>query len=60
MYFRNYKLWKSFLENSLKSTVSEHTLTMNMWKRPNYLQNFHESAFIMFFIILREVDLENV
>ena len=31
-----------------------------MWKRPKYLQNFHETVFIMFFIILREVALENV
>ena len=27
-----------------------------MSKRPKYLRNSHESAFIMFFIILREVD----
>ena len=31
-----------------------------MWERPNCLRNLHESAFIMFCIILREVDLENV
>ena len=33
---------------------------MNMWKHPKYLRNLDESTFIMFFIILREVDLENV
>ena len=32
----------------------------NMWKRPKYLPNLQESAFILFFIILREVDSENV
>ena len=31
-----------------------------MWKRPKYLLYLHDSAFIMFFIILIEVDLENV
>ena len=60
MYFENYRLWISWLVHSLKSTGSEHGLTFNIWMRPKYLQNFHESAFIMFFIILREVDLENV
>ena len=31
-----------------------------MWKRPKYLRSVDESAFIMFFIIVREVDLANV
>ena len=60
MYFQYYKLWKPLLENSLKSTVSEHALTVNMWKRPKYLPNFHESVFVMFCIILSKVDLENL
>ena len=60
MYFRNYRLWKSFLKNSLKGTVSEQALTVYMWKRPKHLRNAHESAFFMFFINLRDVDLENV
>ena len=60
MYFQYYKLWKPLLENSLKSTVSEHALTVNMWKRPKYLPNLDQSAFFIFFILLREVDLENV
>ena len=29
-YFRNYRLWKSWLDHSLKSTISEHALTVNM------------------------------
>ena len=60
MYFRNYKLWKSLIENSLKSTVAEHALKVNMEKCFKYLRNLHESNFFMFFIILREVDLEYV
>ena len=57
--FRNYRLWKSCPDHSLKSAVSEHALTVNMWKRPKYLQNLHERTFIMLSIILRESDLEN-
>ena len=45
-YFRNYRLWKSCLDHSLKSTISEHALTVNMSKRPKYLRNLHESAFV--------------
>ena len=60
MYFRNYRLWKSLLENSLKSTVSEQALAVNIWKRRKCLLNLSESAFITFLIILSEVDLESV
>ena len=60
MYFRNYRLWKTWLDHSPKSAVSEHALTVNMWKRPKYLRKLHKSTFIMFFIILREIDFENV
>ena len=51
---------KSFLENSLKSTVSEQTLAVNMRKRRKWFLNFPDGALITFFIILSEVDLENV
>ena len=60
MYFRIGDCEKSLLEISLKSTVSEQALSVNMWKRPNCLWNLHESGFLMFFMILREVHLENV
>ena len=56
----SYILWISWLEHSLKSALSENPLTVNMWKRPKYFQNLHESSFMMFFIILREVDWENI
>ena len=49
MYFPNYRLWKTWLENSLRGAVSEHAFPVNMWKRPKYLQNPDESALIMFF-----------
>ena len=60
IYFRNYRMWKSLLKNSLKGTVSEQALEVNMWKCPKCLQNLHETVLIMFFIIVTEVDLENV
>ena len=49
MYFQNYRLWKSSLDNSLESAVSELVLAVKMWKRPKHLANLHEGAFIMFF-----------
>ena len=60
MYFQNYRLWKNWPEHSPKSSLSEQALAVNMWKRPKYLPNLHESAFIMFFIFLREFDFEIV
>ena len=44
----------------LNSAVSEHALTVHMWKRAKYFTNLHESALIMLFIILTEVDSESV
>ena len=49
MYLQNYRLWKSSSDHSVKSAVSEHALTVNMWKFPEYLRNIHDSTFIMFF-----------
>ena len=60
MYFPGYRVWKSWLDHSLKRPVSEHALRVSMWKRQKYFRNLNENAFIMFFIILREVDLENI
>ena len=34
MYFRNYRLRKTFLDHSLKSDVSEHPVIVNMLKGP--------------------------
>ena len=60
MYFRNYRLPLSSLDHSLKSAVSEHASTLNMWERRKCFLNFYESVLSRFFIILSEVDLENV
>ena len=48
MYFWYYKLSKTWLDNSLKSVVSEHPLTVNKLKGPKYLWNLHETTFIIF------------
>ena len=37
------------VNNSIKSAVSEHPLTVNMLKGPKHLGNLHEKTFIMFF-----------
>ena len=49
IFIQNYRLWKSWLDHSLKSALSEHALKGNMWKHPKYFPNLHERAFIMFF-----------
>ena len=49
MHFRNYRLWKTWLEHYLKGAVSQHALTVNMWKLCKHLQNLDESTFFRFF-----------
>ena len=58
MYFRNHRLRKTWLDQCLKSALSEHPCTVNMG--PKHLSNLHESPLSYFFITLRETDLENV
>ena len=48
--FPKLKTLKGLLRNSLKGTVSEQALAVNMWKHPKCLLDFHQSAFIMFFL----------
>ena len=49
MFFRSYRLSKSWLEHSLKTAVSENALTVNTWKCPKNLWNIHGTTFIMCF-----------
>ena len=60
MYFWNYRLKKTWLDHSLKSAVSEHPSTVNMLKDIKHLRNLNESTLIIFFITLKETDLENI
>ena len=48
MYFRNYRLSKTWIDHSLKRASSEHPSTINMLKGPKHLKNIHESTFIRF------------
>ena len=58
LYFGNYRLSMTWLDHSLKNTVWEHPLTVNILRVPKLLQNVHERTFIIFFITLREPGLE--
>ena len=49
MYFRNYRLSKTWLDQSLKSTISGDPLTVNMLKGPKHLSNLDDSTFIIVF-----------
>ena len=49
MYFRNYRLSKTWLDHFLKSTVSELPLQANMLKDPKQLLNLDGSTFLIFF-----------
>ena len=40
---------KTWVNDSIKSAVSEHPLTVNMLKGPKHLGNLHEKTFIIFF-----------
>ena len=50
MYFGNYRLPKTWLENSLKTAVSEYPSTVNILKAPKHFRIPPESTFVNFFI----------
>ena len=45
MYLQNYRLSKIWLDNSVKSAVSEHPSTVNMVKGPKHLRDLYGSTF---------------
>ena len=49
MYFRNYRLWKTWLEHFLKGAISEHALTVNMGKHCKHFQNLDGRTFFHVF-----------
>ena len=49
VYFRNYRMSKTWIDHSLNSAVSQHPSTVNMLKGPKHLWNLQESTFIIFF-----------
>ena len=44
-----YTLWNSWLDHSLKKTVSDIPLRINMLKSPKLLGNVHQNTFIIIF-----------
>ena len=48
MDFRNYGLQKTWLDNCLKSPVSEDPLTSNMVNGPNHCWNLNDTTFTGF------------
>ena len=49
MYFLNYRMSKTWLDNSIKIAVSGHPLTVNMLKGPRHFRNLLKGTFIKFF-----------
>ena len=47
--FRNYRLQNARLLQCIKSRVSEHLWSINMWKCPKHCLNLHSSIFVIFF-----------
>ena len=60
MYFRNYRLPKTWLDHYLRSAVLEHPLIIKILQAPKHLLNFHERMFIIFSIFLQGTHLENI
>ena len=48
MYFWNYRLWKTWLEPSLKNAVSELPLRVNMFKGHKNLWKQYDNTYITF------------
>ena len=60
MYFRNYRLSKTWLDHYLRSDVLDHPLRVNILQGPQHLLNFYESMFIIFSIFLQGTHLANI
>ena len=48
MYFRNYELPKTWLDQCLKSPVSEHVSKSNMLNAPRLCSNLKDISFTIF------------
>ena len=60
IYFRYYRLSKTWLYHSQRSAVSKHSLAVNMLKGYKHLWNLKDSTFIIFSISLGGIDLQNI
>ena len=55
MYFRNYRLQKTWFDKYLKSPTWEHPSTVNIVKSSKHLWNMNESTFVILFRLSGEI-----
>ena len=60
VHFRNYRLPNIWLDQCLKSPVTEHPSKIILLKVSKHLQNLHGSSSTIFFMTLGKLELENV
>ena len=58
MYLQIYRVQKAWLLKCLKSQLAERLWTLNMLKCPKHSSTLHSSSFVIFFIILKELQFE--
>ena len=58
MYFRNYGPWKTWLDQRLKSPVSEDPLKSNMENAPKYVEFWMKAALPYSLIAVKATDLQ--
>ena len=60
MYFQNYRLRKTWLDQCLKSSVSQHPSTDNTVNGPQHYCNLNDRTLQYLLITLKVVSLEKV
>ena len=60
MYFRNYGLWKTWLDQRLKSPVSEDPLKSNMENAPKYVEIWMKAPLPYLLIAVKAIDLQKL
>ena len=60
MYFRNYGLPKTWLDQCLKSPVSEDPTKSNMVKAPKHCSNLKDTSLPYLLITAKSIVLQNV
>ena len=60
MYFRNYRLPKTWLDQCLKSPVSEDPTKSNMVNAPKHCSNLKDSSLPYLLITAQSIVLQNI
>ena len=60
MYFRNYGLRKTWLDQRLKSSVSEDPLKSNMKNAPKYVEIWRKAPLPCLLIAVKGIDFQKV